>query len=143
MGLYDRFKTNKDLEKTGVIVELGVCRIRLARAGGANQAYQRALAAKTKPHRRAIQSGNMDNDVLQDILAQVYAQHIVLGWETKDDMGEWHDGIENANGDIVEVNYENVYQVLTDLPDLFTEITEYATTGELYNATMLEGAVKN
>lgn len=143
MGIYDRFKTNTNFEKTGVWVDLGVARIKVARAGGSNQAYQRRLTALTKPHRRAIQSGNMDNDLLQDLLAQVYASDVILDWETKDDMGNYHKGIENSDGEIVPVNYDNVYRVLTDLPDLFSEITEYASAGDLFNAQMLDAIAKN
>lgn len=67
MSLYTLFKTNKEFEQDGIWIQYGVTdqrqpiRIKIARAGGANKNYLKALEIATRPYRKAIQTGALDN----------------------------------------------------------------------------------
>lgn len=123
MSTYQRFKTNPELEKNGIVLDLGeVGKFTIARAGGANQKFEKRMAALTKPHRRAIQAGTIDQQILSEITATAAAETIVLGWE----------GVTGPDGQPLEFNVANCKQLLTDLPELFTEIVNAARDHTLY-----------
>lgn len=143
MGLYNRYNTNADLENTGVIYDLGDARVRLARAGGANNAYLKRMEALTKPHRRAIQNNSIERDVLLNIVRQVFAETVIKGWETRTKKGDFVSGIEDAEGNIQPYNLDNVMRTLTDLPDLFSELQEFAGDQNMYLQSILEDDAKN
>lgn len=143
MGLYDRFKTNANLEKTGIFQDFGDFRVKLARAGGSNTAYMTRMTALSKPHKRQIATDTLDRAVLRKIMLQCFAETIILDWETKTENGSFVQGIESEDGSIMPFTVENVINVCTDLPDLFDQLMETANMQELYNDSYLEQAVKN
>src|SRR3546814_8248505 len=60
---YELFGTDTKSEKDGIILDFGEFWLRIARAGGANKKFGRVLDAKMQPHRRAMQSGTLDDDL--------------------------------------------------------------------------------
>lgn len=148
MGLYSTFQTNPDLEKDGVWLDYGDFRIRVARAGGANKKYL-ALAEKTfKPVRRSIEAGSMSNQRAEHLLMDVYSKAVVKDWETKvtDPIsGEesWKKGIEDPDGDLLEVNAANIYQTFQNLPSLFLDLQQQADVIANFRAAELEEEAKN
>lgn len=112
MGLYDLFGTDHDLEENGFALEYGDATFIIARAGGANQKFQRCIEKKMRPYRASINSGTMHEDTSRKLLAEAYAQTIVLAW----------DGVTDKDGEALEFTKENVVKIFNDLPDLFTEI---------------------
>jgi hypothetical protein len=136
--MYEQLETDKALETKGVEINYGSFRVTLARAGGSNKKYERLLDARAKPHERARKTGTMDNDVAIEILREVYADSIVLHWETKNAKGEWEIGIEAKSkkaGDpikLVPFTRDNVVQAMIDLPELFMWFKEDAEKLALY-----------
>ena len=65
MSLYKLFKTNENLETDGIWLEYGQTadgkpiRIKIARAGGHNVAFSKALEKATRPYKKAIQTGKI------------------------------------------------------------------------------------
>jgi len=112
MGLYDLFGTDLDLEKDGFALEYGDVTFVIARAGGANQKYQRCVERKMRPYRSAINSGTMVEDTARKLMAEAYAETIVLAW----------DGVTDRDNNVLDFTVENVTKVLLDLPDLFNEL---------------------
>lgn len=148
MGLYSSFKTNADLEKTGISLDLGYVRIKLARAGGSNQRYNAAMEKVSKQHQRAIQNGLMENSRAMEILREVYAECVVLDWETNvaeaGDEPEFKRGIESPDGgELLPFNKENVIATLKALPDLFVELQTTATNIQFFRQSLIDDAVKN
>lgn len=149
MSMYRQLETNKALETKGVEIDYGSFRVTLARAGGANKRYEKILDAKSKPHRRAMKTETMDNEVAIGVMREVYADSIILHWETKDAKGEWQVGIEakpKKGSDkltIVPFNRENVVQAMIDLPELLIWFKEDAEKLSLYLVQLLEEDVKN
>lgn len=134
MSLYTTFKTDTELEKSGVLLNYGETRegkpinIRIARAGGANTQYLKKLEAAVKPHRRAIQLDAMDSKQLERILRQVYAEAVVLGWEN----------VEDATGKPIPFNVQNCVKLFEDLPDLYADIQSQAQQVALFRESLRE-----
>ncbi len=139
MSLYKQFKTDKNVEKEGIVLNYGKnskgadIEIRIARAGGANVQYAKLLEVKTKPYRRQIQNETLDNDVAEKITKEVYAKAVVLGWS----------GVEDENGKELEFSFENCMKLFDDLPDLWTDIQQQSTKAALFRADILEQDAKN
>lgn len=139
MSLYKQFKTNSNLEKDGIIIEYGhtdqgkPIQIKIARAGGANTAYSRVLEAKVKPYRRQIQNETIERETMTGIMREVYAETVVIGWSN----------VQNAQGEDLEFNRENVIQLFTDLPELFEDIQSQANNVAIFRETILEEEAKN
>lgn len=142
MGLYSQFQTNEDLEKSGVVIDYGSFRVLIARAGGGNTDFMRVLAAKTKPHRRAIQTETMDPNLAQSIEKEVYAETVVRNWETLVD-GEWVQGIESPNGGLLDVTKENIQETFENLPDLFYDLKDQANKVAIFRQAEMEADTKN
>lgn len=143
MSMYKQFKTNPVLEKSGIVLDYGDYRITVARAGGANKRYLKVLDARTKPYRRAIQMETMDPERAAAIFKQVYAETIVINWETKVD-GEWHEGIESpTGGDLLPVTIENIVSTFNELNDLFMDVREQAEKSVLFRQSIQEEEGKN
>lgn len=137
--LYSQFETDDTLEKKGILLEYGttddgkpIC-IRIARAGGANKAYDKRMEAEVKPHRRMIQNETIEKSVVDRILKKVYAETVVIGWEN----------VQDKNGKDMPFNSANCIQLFEDLPDLFKDIQEQSQRAVLFRAEIRENAVKN
>ncbi len=149
MSMYDQLQTDPALETKGVEVDYGSFRVTLARAGGANKRYEKLLDARSKPHRRAMKTETMDNDVALGVMREVYADSIILHWEAKNAKGNWEVGIEakpKKPGDpinIVPFNRDNVVQAMIDLPELLLWFKEDAEKLALYLVQAQEEDVKN
>lgn len=147
MSLYDKFETDRSLEKTGIDLDYGPNKklpvnekgehpstiIRIARAGGANDLYLKRLEAKAKPHRRQIQHETIERAQLENIVKEVYAETVVLSWEN----------VTDRSGNLLEFTKENVLQVLSDLPDLYADIQAQAQTAALFRVEVRDLDAKN
>lgn len=157
MSMYKQLQTDPALEKKGVETNYGTFRVTLARAGGANKQYERLLEARTQPHRRAMKTENMDNDVALEIMRGVYADSIILHWETKNTDGQWVVGIEappkkddkgnpvydDSPLEILPYTRENVIQTMETLPEVLNWFVEDANKLALYRVQFLEDDSKN
>ena len=144
MSMYKNFKTDPDLERKGIVIDYGDFRVTTARAGGANKKFAKLLAARTKPHARAIQTDTMDPELALELLRRVYAEAIVLNWETKVN-GEFKVGIEPEDGSekLLPFNSDNVELTLTNLPDIFTDLQDQASKMSLYLSSLKEANAGN
>lgn len=151
MGLRKAFSTSKKLETEGITLDLGFCRMVLARAGGSNKDYLSAMEKVHKQHSRAIQLGAMSDNRMRDILYEVYADTVVKSWETnlneEGDEPDFKPGIENIfeedATDLLPFTRENVIAVFKAMPDLFVEVKTTAENISFYRESLVEDAVKN
>lgn len=131
---YELFGTDKSLEsEKGVDIDYGDFVITIHRAGGANTEYKRVFAEKLKPYQRQYENGTMDDERLNQIAVDVFAETVVKGW----------DGVKDREGNDLECTRENIIQVFTDLPDLFGDIVEQAKHFANFQADNKEAASKN
>lgn len=152
MGLKNQFKTDPSLETNGITIDYGDAKILIARAGGANKKYARILEQKTKPFRRAIAVGAFDNDRSNLLLMQVYADTVILNWETNTGSEAepvWTKGIDaedagmESQEDLLPVTPENILKVFINLNDLFFDIQQQAQIGSLFRVELNEAVAKN
>lgn len=146
MSLYAKLRTSPKLETEGVALELANARIQVARAGGQNQKYNAAAEKIARKHKRAVDNDLLTNEVGRKLLYELYAEHVVLDWQTNTGTAEepnWVDGIEMPDGTIGEVTFENIVSTFTNLPDLFTMVQETSTNLTYFRQGLVEGAVKN
>lgn len=138
-GLYNMFKTNDNLEQSGVYIDYGPnskkvpIRILIARAGGSNTDFNKALEKSTRPYRKAIASGTLGDGVAEQLYKAAFIAHVIKGWE----------GVETKDGVELPFTPENVSQLLTDLPDLYTDLKEQSTTLAIFREDLLEADLGN
>ena len=98
---------------------------KLARAGGANMTYTQVLEAKTRPHRREVDSLNTDTDkkvrqstldLLNRLMRESFAEAVIQDWK----------GVTDEKGKKLVFSPAAATKLLTDLPDLFIELREVA-----------------
>lgn len=141
MNLYKQFNTDTKRERDGINLQYGFVdeaqtkpiQIRIARAGGSNAAYKRVLENRVKPYRRQIQNETLDLDTMTAIMREVYAETIVLGWNN----------VQDAEGNDMAFSKENVIKLFTDLPELFEDVQNAASTQALFRQETLEQEAKN
>lgn len=139
--LHKNFATNKNLEREGITVEYfdpeevdeKPVRIKIARAGGSNVAYDKELDKATKAIRRQIGAGQVSLAKIRTITRDVFAKTVVLGWEN----------VKDENGVAIPFTPEAALKLFTDLPDLFDDLQEQASNAGLFRAGQLEDDAKN
>jgi len=141
MSLYKTFATDTDLEKTGINLQFGLVdedpslpiTIRIARAGGSNMKFAKVLEAKTKPHRRAIDTKTIDKKTADRLMLETFFESVVLGWEN----------VTDQEGNLLEFNLDNFAKVMTDLPDLYDTVKTDARDASLFRQGQLEESAGN
>ena len=143
---YKMFSSDKDVEQQGVLVNYGDFRLRIARAGGNNHRFRRLLQAKMKPYRHQLVNDTMDDQVSEQVVREVYAEAVILGWETKvvgkDGKEAWEPWLETPDGKL-PYSVPSCIKVLTDLPDLFRDIQQVAGKVALFRKAEEESDAKN
>jgi len=88
LDIFSQYATDETLENSGTWFTLGKgARVLVARAG--NRQYSRALNKKVETHRAALDTGDDNADAVSDeIMADVMAETILLGWEGLSFKGE-------------------------------------------------------
>lgn len=137
------YKTDTNLEKDGVWVDYGPnddlpgkpnMRFRVARAGGSNLQYEKAMEHLTKPYRRLIQSGNLSNAQAKDLQRQAFLTACLRGWE----------GISMPGSDTpLPFSLENAQKLFQEVPDILTGLISEADGAAIYRETILEDALGN
>lgn len=146
MSLYRQFKSDANLEKTGILIQYGFVQkpdgqpdlerpisFRIARAGGSNTPYHKRVEAKVKPYRRQIQTETIDPKVAENLMLEVFCETVLLGWEN----------VQDENGQDIEFTKDNAMKLFTDLPDLYKDLQEQANKAALFRAEIREGEAGN
>ena len=89
MSLYKQFATNSEKEMEGVEVQMteaenedgSIPTFVVSRMGKSNKRYSKALEAATRPYRRQIELGTMNNDKAEEIFMGVFVDTVLKGWE--------------------------------------------------------------
>ena len=108
---YDMFETDEELEREGVWLDFGTFRLKCASSGDANPAFAECYRKKLEPVAEALAAGLLDKGVEGKLLREAYAETII-----KDADGAFVD----RDGEPIPKTPEGYYQLLTDLPRLFT-----------------------
>ncbi len=159
MSLRKNLKTSPKLETDGVTLQIDNTRVLLARAGGANQAYNAKMLAWYRSNKRAIDIDQLPEGKVRREFIEFYADTIVLNWETGFKVGEvepipaevpdedgfvWRVGIENEDGTgVIPFNRENVIAYFNDVPEWFNECKQFAEKAGNYRQSLIEGIAGN
>lgn len=140
---YALFETDKDVERAGVKIDYGPFYFQVARAGGANTRFRDVLRQRMAPHKRAVATETMSDDLADKISIDVFAETVVLGWgrtvkvEGKPDKDE-PGVITGRDGKDVQFSVEAVKQLFKDLPDLARDIMQQAQSQALFRSAIAE-----
>jgi len=75
------YQTEADIEMDGVIIPFKKGRsITIRRAGGSNQAYTDYAAMRFKETKRQTKTGDVEEDVAREVMYDIYATKVVIGW---------------------------------------------------------------
>lgn len=148
MSMYDVFETDATLEAEGIWIDYGDFRVQIGRAGGANKKYLSYAELKTKPFRRAIQAGTMNEERSRALLYDIYAKTIVFNWQIadgvdKDGNTKWKNGIHKKDGGVLEVTPDNIILTFRNLPSLFLDLQQAAEGIALFRKEEIEADAKN
>lgn len=146
MGMYDNFGTDRTLEVEGVWTNYGDFRVKVAHAGGANRRFLTYGEEKMKPFRRAIDNGSFPRERMENLLFEIYAATVILGWEVdqgKDGVEDWKSGIEGPDGKLLPFTKENVVKTFSALPSLFYDIKDVAESIAAFKQHDMEDDSKN
>lgn len=138
-SIYAMFSTDTKLEQLGVWLDYsGFGKFRVARAGGANKAFTRAIAQKMLPYRRMLQAKqNKPDEAMLDMLRaiqmEVFAETVVLGWE----------GVTDVMDEAIPFSKEAALKLFKDLPALFDDIAQFAQDITNFNSPAFEEDAKN
>ena len=129
------FNTDENLESgEGIELDYGDCgTIIIHRAGGANRKFQWVLAAKFKPYERQMRTKTMKEAVSRRLLAETYAETVLVGWR----------GVKDASGQDLPFTSENATKLLLDVPELFEDIREQAYDVSNFRREQVEETAKN
>jgi len=133
-SLFDVYEMDGNREKVeGVTLDIGDVQINILRAGGANRKFANVSRREYRKHQHAIDAGLMGEEDSAKMLAEIYADSIIIGWE----------GVTDRDGNELECNRDNVVFLLTELPELFAEIREQATNVDSFRLKQLEDDAGN
>ena len=141
MSLYKQFATNSEKEMEGVEVQMpeaenedgSIPTFVVSRMGKANKRYTKALEAATRPYRRQIELGTMNNDKAEEIFMGVFVDTVLKGWKN----------VRGEDGKPLEFTKAAAVKLFTDLPEVYERLQEEAKLSANFRDAALEEEVKN
>ena len=141
MSLYKQFATNTDKEIGGIEVQMteaenedgSIPTFVVSRMGKSNKRYSKALEAATRPYRRQIELGTMNNDKAEEIFMGVFVDTVLKGWKN----------VRDENGAELPFNKQSATKLFKDLPEVYERLQEEAKLSANFRDAALEEEVKN
>lgn len=130
-SIYDIYETEAAAEVSGAWIDIGPSQFKLARAGGANEAFQKTATKRLKPFQANLD--NLPKKAADELAAGIFIDTLLLDW--KNVIGR--DGLEIA------FSKEAARKLLTELPNLFAALQNEANKMSNYTKANLEAAAKN
>lgn len=148
-NMWQQFSTDPKVEKEGVWLDYDTFRVKVTHAGQTNKKYTKLLETLTRSHRRQIANGTFSNERSLAIMHQVYAETVVMDWETV--VGEdnaiheriFERGIQAKDGTILPFTKDNVVAVFKALPRLFLDIRDQSESIVNFRSEEIEEEAKN
>lgn len=143
-SIYQTFSTDPKLETNGILVEYDDLRFLLARAGGSNAKFRKVFQAKAKPYRYKIENELLSEDVANRMLAEAYAEAVILRADAKDEDGEWvQNKLPTEDGSLTDATPAKITELLIKLPLLFTDVQSMASNVSNFRREQEEEDAKN
>ena len=143
-NIYRTFATDKTLEAKGFMVEYDDIRFLVARAGGANSKFRKVFQAKAKPHRFKIDNDMLSEELATKMMAEAYAEAIILRADSKGVDGKWVTGkIPKPDGTLIDATPEALTELFIALPLLFSDVQSMANNVGNFRKAEEETDAKN
>lgn len=139
MSIFNQFETNNTKEIEGVEVEYApnadgsIPTFIICRMGKANKRYSKALEAATRPYRRQMELGTLDNATADRIFIGVFCDTILKGWKN----------IKNRDGSEIAFSKQAAVELFAKLPELYDDLQERAKSAALFRDEGIEDDAKN
>ena len=139
MSLFKQFATNKEAEQDGIWVEYGpnddgtIPGFKIARAGKSNKKWAKSVERATKPHRRAMELGTMDNGLAEKLMQSVFVESILLDWRN----------VQDKEGKEIKLSKESATALFEALPELYDDLNDKANKAAIFRDEALENEAKN
>ncbi len=136
-SIYDLYETDMQKETEGFWHPVNKkISFLLARAGGANLNFSKAMEKKTRPHRGrggAFEGDEVDVELATELMQEAFAETVILDWS----------GITDRKGKKVAYSSAAASKLLKDLPDLFTELRDAAGKAANFRIEEIQADVGN
>lgn len=119
------------LTETGTWTDFNGSKLKIAHSS--NVVFQRVLARKQQPHRRKIEQGSVDPQLMKDIMCQAMAEGLIIDWS----------GVTDKAGNEVKYSIDNGYKALKNNPDLREFVTEFSTNLDNFRNEAIENMGKD
>lgn len=134
MNIYELFGTDKSAETDGVVIDYGEAgKFTIARSGGSNQQYKKALQNMYKANKHQIDTDTMADDVAEKKTLEIFVKHVLRGWE----------GVKDRSGKTLAFNEANAIKLLSEIDDLYADLRVQAGKISNFRAAELEADAKN
>ena len=141
MSLYKQFATNTEKEIEGIEVQMteaenddgSIPTFVVSRMGKSNKRYSKALEAATRPYRRQIELGTMNNDKAEEIFLGVFVDTVLKGWKN----------VRDESGADMPFTKQTATKLFKDLPEVYERLQEEAKLSANFREASLEEEVKN
>jgi hypothetical protein len=134
MGVYKTFKMDEDVQSTGIVLDYGDGEwVKIARAGGTNKEYLKAMERFGRKYRKQIQLDALPEEVARDLFYQIYADTIVLEFNVTDP----------STGKPFPPGKESCLKMFRDLPDFFQSVKDSASELALFRENVDDISSKN
>ncbi len=137
MSVWDLYETDATKETEGFWHTVNKkIKVKLARAGGANLSFTKAMEEKTREHRKrggAFEGEKVDVELATDLMKQAFAETIILDWK----------GFTKKDGKPLGYSAKAAYEMMVALPDLFNELRDAAGEAANYRIEDIQADVGN
>jgi len=132
-GPYALYETDPKKESgKGVKITFGSFWFQILRAGASNPKFLAASIQHTKRFEEAVQQKSMTEEQANELMAEVYADSIIIDWG----------GVVDRKGVPMSYTRDNVVTLLCDLPELAAKIRAKAEGIALFRMEANKKAVK-
>ena len=146
MDLFDLFETSGDLETQGTWINFGPCKACIARSGGKNSEFAKAVAEETERLGKPELEG-MSGEEVETIFTTAFCKTVITGHEVKNDKGKFVSGVQirdkEGNKKVVPFNAKNMETCLKQVPQYYVELQERASDYRTFRLKLVEEQEKN
>lgn len=133
--IFDLFETDTSVEQEGLRLDYGPVWFKVARAGGANTRYRDVLRQRMAPHKRALATETMSDELAEKIIKDVFAETVILDWGSPK-FGEGK--IEGKDGKPIDFSADAVKELFKTLPDLASDVMQQAQSVALFRKAVAD-----
>lgn len=129
-----QIQNNPELETNGVWENYGGgLKVKIARMN--NPKYEEYLRELSKPHMRRLRSGNLENDIIEEITKKAVARYVLIGWE----------GMLDENDNDVPYSEQKALEIISDprYKDFYRDIVDMSNDRSLFRTEFLGEQAKN